>query len=180
MIKKITVSVLLFLSMNTTIVNSENSSNKFEESIHVYEIKWKKRNNIDFIYNLARIESGNRYDVVNSFGYEGAYQFSRDTRRRIGIDVSRQEFLADTLLQDTALILLMEANKKTLQPFIDRYDGKYVHGVKITESGILAGAHLLGPSAVIRFLRTGNDASDGFGTRLTRYLRKFQTYSINL
>jgi hypothetical protein len=172
--------ILLFIPYITTSTSSNNTSTQFVESVYDYEKQWKLNLNRSFLCKLAEIESGNRYTVVNSYGYMGAYQFSLSTLRLIGVHTSRSEFLSNPELQDLAAIKLMEANKKTLQPYIDRYHNKRVHGYLVTEAGLLAAAHLVGAYPVIRFLRTGHTTSDGYGTNLTRYLRIFKHHSVSV
>jgi hypothetical protein len=75
---------------------------------------------------------------------------------------------------------LLLHNKKTLQKYIDKWEGKTINGNEITESGILAAAHLAGPGNVKRFLRNGKEFRDGNGTKLTSYLTQFSGYKLNL
>ena len=53
-----------------------------------------------------------------------------------------------------------------------------ISGVLITESGILAAAHLAGPGNVKKYLRSygANDFADGYGTTVTYYMKKFSGY----
>jgi hypothetical protein len=134
----------------------------------------------DFIYELGFRESTNRYYIVNTYGYLGRYQFSYRTLRNLGFKVSKKEFLQNELLQDQALIQLLLHNKQLLNKTIKEYDGKYVNGIRITESGILAAAHLLGPYRVKRYLKYGEIAQDGYGTTVTDYISHFSGYSLNL
>ena len=50
--------------------------------------------------------------------------------------------------------------------------------MKITESGILAAAHLAGPGSVKKYLRSyGKEGfSDAFGTSIRYYMKKFSGY----
>jgi len=133
----------------------------------------------DFLVDLAFYESRNRYTVVNQYGYMGKYQFGMTTLRGLGYDISRKEFLNSPLLQEEAMLRLLDHNRGILVKYIDKYEGKYVHGVKITESGLLAAAHLVGPSKVKRFLYTGKITADGNNTPLTRYLTTFEGYKLD-
>jgi len=45
----------------------------------------------------------------------------------------------------------LSRNKWELKEEIEKFSGKIISGVKITESGILAAAHLGGPGSVKRF-----------------------------
>jgi hypothetical protein len=50
--------------------------------------------------------------------------------------------------------------------------------VYITESGLLAAAHLAGPGNVKKFLRKGYEFKDGNGTKMTSYMIKFSNYRL--
>lgn len=134
----------------------------------------------DFIYDLGFRESTNRYYIVNSYGYLGRYQFSYTTLRNLGFKISKNEFLQNELVQDQALIQLLLHNKQILNKTIEEYDGKYIDGIRITESGILAAAHLLGPYKVIRYLKYGEISKDAYGTKVTDYISYFSGYNLNI
>lgn len=122
-------------------------------------------------------ESGGDYKVVNEFGYMGKYQFGRGTLEVIGIrDVNL--FLNDPDLQEAAFYANTARNKWILRRDIERFAGKTISGVKITESGILAAAHLAGPGNVKKYLRSwgASDFNDGFGTSIKSYFKKFAGY----
>ena len=133
-----------------------------------------------FLDAIGMRESSNRYDIVNGWGYMGKYQFGKKTLKSLGYDVSRQEFLNSPYLQEQAMLDLLSHNKKILQKYIDKWEGKTIHGTEITESGILAAAHLAGPGNVKRFLKKGKEFRDGNGTKLTSYLTHFSGYELNL
>lgn len=82
--------------------------------------------------------------------------------------------------QDLAMKQLLKNNTAYLGDYIDKWVGKTKKGVKITKSGLLAGAHLLGPSNVKRFLDTGYITRDANGTPITEYIEKFGGYNISL
>ena len=71
-----------------------------------------------------------------------------------------------------------ETNK--LQKYIDKYDGKVVHGILVTESGLLAAAHLGGAGSVRKWFRTGKIRKDGNGTKITSYMVRFGGYTLNI
>jgi hypothetical protein len=125
-------------------------------------------------------ESGNRYDVTNTFGYMGKYQFGKATLKGLGYNVSRKEFLNNPKLQEEAMLSLLNHNKEKLQIYIDIYDGKTINGIYITESGILAAAHLGGQGSVKRYFKNGKVFKDGYGTKITSYMNQFSGYDINL
>ena len=137
--------------------------------------------NLDtFLYDMAERESSNRYDVVNQYGYMGAYQFGSQTLKNLGYKVTREEFLSDPILQEEAMLKLLKANKHTLRRQIKKYDGKLVNGVLVTESGLLAAAHLVGAGTVRKWIRNGKKYTDGNGVDLTSYLVKFNGYYLDI
>jgi len=137
--------------------------------------------NLDtFLYDMAERESSNRYDVVNQYGYMGAYQFGSQTLKNLGYKVTREEFLSNPILQEEAMLKLLKANKHTLRRQIKKYDGKLVNGVLVTESGLLAAAHLVGAGTVRKWVRNGKKYTDGNGVDLTSYLVKFNGYYLDI
>lgn len=82
--------------------------------------------------------------------------------------------------QDLAMKQLLKNNKAYLGDYIDKWVGKKKKGINITLSGLLAGAHLLGPSNVKAFLDNGTITKDGYGTPITEYIKKFGGYNISL
>ncbi len=134
----------------------------------------------EFLNAIGHRESTNRYDVVNKWGYMGKYQFGRSTLRGLGYEVSKKEFLSNPDLQEEAMLSLLTHNKEKLQKYIDIFDGKTINGIYITESGILAAAHLGGQGSVKRFFKNGRVFRDGNGTKITSYMNKFSGYDIAL
>jgi hypothetical protein len=132
---------------------------------------------VGFREALAFRESRGDYFVINDFGYMGKYQFGRSTLSMIGIKDTKR-FLSDPKLQESAFKAYASRNKWILRRDIERYSGKYVNGIFITESGILAAAHLAGAGNVKRFLRSGGEDvfEDAFGTSVRHYLRRFSGY----
>ncbi len=122
-------------------------------------------------------ESRGDYMITNQYGYLGKYQFGKSTLKLIGIYDS-SDFLNDTYLQEKAFSANTSRNKWILRRDIVRFEGKYIGGVKVTESGILAAAHLAGAGNVKKYLRSGgaNNFNDAFGTSIRYYLKKFSGY----
>ena len=134
-----------------------------------------------FLHDIGFRESTNDYKAVNQFGYLGKYQFGRKTLNAIGFkDVSNREFLANPSIQEEAMLVLLKRNKRTLRREIKKYVGKTINGVYITESGLLAAAHLAGAGNVRRFFRKGYEFRDGNGTKMTSYMIKFADYDLNI
>ena len=143
------------------------------EDYHRFELE-------HFLNAIGHRESTNRYDVVNKWGYMGRYQFGKSTLKGLGYDVSKNEFLSNPELQEEAMLSLLKHNKEKLQKYIDVFDGKTINGIYITESGILAAAHLGGQGSVRRYFRNGKVFKDGNGTKITSYMDKFSGYDIAL
>jgi len=134
-----------------------------------------------FLTSIGRRESSNQYDVVNRWGYMGKYQFGRKTLNALGYKhISNKQFLSNPKLQEEAMMKLLKHNKHILRREIRKYCGTQKHGIYITESGILAAAHLAGPGNVKKWLRRGKRFRDGLGTDLTEYLQLFGNYKIDI
>ena len=133
-----------------------------------------------FLNDIGHRESGNRYDITNTWGYMGRYQFGKSTLKGLGFDVTREEFLNNPQLQEEAMLALLNHNKKKLQPYIDIYDGKTINGMYVSESGILAAAHLGGQGSVKRYFKNGKIFKDAYGTKITSYMKQFSGYDIKL
>ena len=131
-----------------------------------------------FLNDIGFRESSNRYDVVNQYGYMGKYQFGIKTLESLGIDTTKKEFLSSPDLQEEAMITLLKSNQHNLRRQIKKYDGKLVNGILVTESGLLAAAHLGGPGSVKKWLRSGEDFRDGNGTKITSYIKTFNGYDL--
>lgn len=132
---------------------------------------------VGFKEALGFKESRGNYHIVNDYGYMGKYQFSRATLRMIGFK-NTDNFLYDTRQQEAAFLAYTSLNKWVLRNDIKRYAGKTIGGVKVTESGILAAAHLAGAGNVKKFLRSAgeNRFEDANGASIRYYLRKFSGY----
>lgn len=133
-----------------------------------------------FLTAIGHRESSNRYDVVNKWGYMGKYQFGRKTLKNLGYEISKKEFLNSPHIQEQAMLDLLEHNRRILRLYITTYSGTIIDGVEITESGILAAAHLGGAGNVKRYFKKGKQFKDGNGTKLTSYLTGFSGYKLNI
>ena len=132
---------------------------------------------VGFKEALAFKESRGNYFSVNTFGYLGKYQFGKETLKMIGI-YNSSEFLNDPELQEKAFLANSARNKWILRREIKRFVGKKINGVMITESGVLAAAHLAGPGSVKKYLRSYGAIgfSDAYGTSIQNYMKKFSGY----
>ena len=135
---------------------------------------------MSFREDLARSESGGRYDVVNDEGYTGKYQFGparlTDFMRDTGVKFSMDQFRRDPELQERvqawheADILDYVSDKG-----LDEYIGSVVGGVRVTPEAMLGMAHLGGKAGMRKFLESGGEYNpeDSLGTSLSDYGRKF-------
>ena len=188
------VSLLSFGMIDSAVTQSDNNQltiEQLEEEKKIQELELKrlekeriKKYHEDelnrFLNDIGFRESGNRYDITNKWGYMGKYQFGKSTLKGLGFKVSKNEFLNNPKLQEEAMMALLLHNKEKLQKYIDVFDGQTVNGMYISESGILAAAHLGGQGSVKRYFRNGKVFKDGFGTKITSYMDKFSGYDIKL
>jgi hypothetical protein len=116
---------------------------------------------------IAFKESQGKYRKINGIGYMGKYQFGAETLKTIGI--------FDSL---SFLNALLAKNKWELKDEIEQYEGDIVGGVRVTESGILAAAHLGGVGSVKRFLKTNGTRKcrDENGASVKSYMKDFGGY----
>jgi hypothetical protein len=126
---------------------------------------------------VAFKESQGRYHVVNSYGYLGKYQFGKSTLQRFKI-YNTKKFLNTPELQEDAFVALCSLNKWILRKDIKRSVGKKIRGIEITESGILAAAHLAGAGNVKKYLRSSGKLSfeDGYGSSVHHYMELFSGF----
>ncbi|MES2574020.1 MAG: peptidoglycan-binding protein LysM [Bacteroidota bacterium] len=126
---------------------------------------------------IAFKESQGKYKKVNSLGYMGKYQFGKETLKTVGIHDSSR-FLNSPKMQEKAFVALLAKNKSELKDVIEKYEGQVVAGIHITESGILAAAHLGGVGSVKKFFRNKGKRfyKDAYGTSIRTYMRDFGGY----
>ena len=153
----------------------------------------------DFLDALGQRESGDNYRAVNQFNYLGKYQMgegalidtgyytadgtSRNDWRpshftgKGGID-SKAEFLASPAAQEAAIRTYMDKQWQYIAS-VTKYDGQILGGVKITISGMLAGAHLVGNGGLKTYLKSGGDDApvDGNNVSVASYVKKFAGYA---
>ena len=132
---------------------------------------------IGFKEAIAFKESQGKYRKINSLGYLGKYQFGPGTLRTIGVH-NTTSFLRNPDLQEKAFLALLSKNKWLLRKEIAKYEGAVINGIYITESGILAAAHLGGVRSVKRFFRSNGERyfRDAYGTSIVSYMKAFGGY----
>lgn len=133
-----------------------------------------------FLDHMAHRESNNTPHVVNRFGMMGKYQFDPRTVRVLGFNVSKNQFLRNTELQDSVMVKYMRENNSLLDRIIENYEGKKFKGVHITRSGVLAAAHLAGARNVKKYFSDGDihGRTDANGTSIRDYLEEFNKYKL--
>ena len=121
---------------------------------------------------VAFKESRGKYGVVNSLGYLGKYQFGIGTLELVGI-YNPDYFLSNPQLQERAFKTNIARNKWILRKDIEKYNGLKIGNIHITESGIIAAAHLAGPGNVKKYLRSlgAHDVNDDYGSSISHYLK---------
>ncbi len=177
------IAILLFT--NTTSIRIPTKTVKESVIVSIPEkidpqILFLQNNFVGFKEALAFKESQGKYTAVNTLGYLGKYQFGRTTLERFTI-YNTQDFLKNPELQERAFAALCSVNKWILRKDIKRSVGKTINGIKITESGILAAAHLSGAGNVKKFLRSfgQHSFSDAYGTTIELYLKKFAGFDVS-
>lgn len=177
-IEKTEISIAKYLTSNTNVCyTAAVAPEGYSEDDEVNIFPKLQKSYIAFKEAVGFAESSGDYHAVNEFGYLGKYQFGRGTLEMIGI-YNTSLFLNKPELQEAAFYANAARNKWILRKYIDQFQNKNIDGIKITESGILAAAHLAGPGNVKRFLRSWgkNSFEDGFGTSIKYYFRKFAGY----
>ena len=160
-----------------------------------------------FIYALARRESSadlNQNDLANrkslriknDKGYIGLFQYGTAALIDIGYKtkagvwtgkngaVSQEAFRSSREIQIAAINLSIDLWCKRLRVWgFNEYYGKIVKGIEITESGCIAGCHLVGSGGLASFLdmpgnhkinrktRKQHSEFDGNKTHISEYLK---------
>jgi hypothetical protein len=168
----------------------------------------------EFLTALFANEGGARIGVENEFGYIGKYQFGEAALTDLGYykgdsssnrsltgafkqdwsgewtgkngATSKEVFLKSAAVQDCAARDWVAFLCKGLKRYkLAQYIGETIGGVEITESGIIASAHLKGfgnPKypGVIQFLRSNGavNGADAYGTKVSAYMAKFSGYDL--
>ncbi len=157
----------------------------------------------EYLDALGQRESGKDYQAVNQYGFLGKYQmgeaalidagyyqkdgtkindFSGAWTGKNGIN-SKEDFLNNPQAQEDAIRSYNQRQWQTIRANdLDLYVGLTIGGVEITESGLLAGAHLLGVGNLKRFLESNGQfvPKDGNNVPITDYIKRFNGYDISL
>lgn len=132
---------------------------------------------------LAKRESSNNYKAKNTLGYIGKYQFGKDALVDTGYKdkkgnwtgkdgIKREEdFLNSPEIQEKAMDDHIKLSRKYLKnKGATDYIGKDFNGRKVSESGLVGAAHLVGAGGVSKMLKTGEVPTDAYGTKAVEYL----------
>ena len=192
--KTILIVIMAFISIESIPMNKEVTidTDAFERMQFEYETAQLKKMNSkqfdEFLYELGRRESSNNPDTVNTLGYIGEYQFGKAALKDVGYShIKLSKFKEDPSIfpkqdQKKAVTKLIKLNFRRFERLANKYEGKYINGVKVTKSGLIGAAHIAGAGGVKRFLRTGGgyDPCDAYGTHLSDYLEEFAGHNFNL
>ena len=168
----------------------------------------------EFLTALFASEGGGDVSVENKFGYIGKYQFGEDALHDIGYykgdtssnrtasgkfkydwsgdwtgkngATSKEVYLSSAAMQDMAARDWVALLCKRMKRYdLAKYIGETIGGVLVTESGIIAAAHLKGFGSkkhpgVNQFLRSNGatNGEDAFGTSVSQYMGKFADYDL--
>jgi len=161
--------------MTTVLTLEESRSN-----LNSIQVPFTGKSFVGFKEALGFKESRSRYHIVNKLGYLGKYQFGKSTLKRLKI-YNTTNFLNNSEEQEKAFSALCALNKYILRKDIRRSVGRRINGIRITESGILAAAHLGGAGSVKKYLRSGGtkNSSDAFGSSIQYYMKKFSGFDVS-
>lgn len=184
---KFTILFLSFIFILTFIVEVNRQRNvQYVEVFPIEDVNKRNENGdtkeyVEFRDAVAHKESSNDYQKINSGGYAGRYQFGKSALMDVGIK-DKHKFLKNPKVQDKAFKALCKMNKYRLRNFISKHEGEIINGIEVTESGLLAAAHLLGTVSVKEYLNSGGKVirRDGNNTSLELYLELFQGYELGI
>ena len=152
----------------------------------------------DFLQSLAQRESSGNGHSVNQFGYAGLYQMGElalidaGYYRRDGTEKndwqgtwtgkngvnSLQDFLANPATQTQAITTYHNVlwNQITARG-LDNQLGQTFNGVPITQSGLIAAAHLIGAGG-LRSCLNGGSCTDANNTTALSYMKQFGGFNV--
>ena len=158
---------------------------------------------LQFLQSLANAESANQPGIVNKYGYVGLFQMGELALQDAGYyrgDGTRGvndwrggwtgrdgiNSLADFQASPQAQVNAVTRYHQVIENYISanglrKYVGTTINGVLITESGLVAGAHLVGMGNMKDWLRSGGRVVplDGNKVPVTSYASRFAGYGVN-
>jgi hypothetical protein len=168
----------------------------------VATLVWAGATYTDFLKALAQRESSLDPATTNQRGYVGLFQFGEAALEDVGLYVrdgtsandwtgnwtgkfgvtSLDDFFANPDAQTQAITAYHAQVWDTLRRVYgaETYIGSTLNGITITESGLVAAAHLVGAGKVGDWLSFGGatNPKDGNGTTMTTYLSAFAGYTV--
>ena len=155
------------------------TANYFKEVVP--DFLFLKKDFIGFKEILGYKESTSDYKKLNKFGFMGKYQFNLNTLKMYKIKNSKK-FINNAELQERVFLINVQRNKWILRKDIKWFVGSNFNNTIITESGIIAAAHLAGPGNVKKYLRSGGkyNTKDAFGTSISKYMEYFKGYDLSM
>lgn len=151
----------------------------------IEETQEESSSNFDDI--IGQRESSNDYTAVNRLGYLGKYQFGGMALEDLGYKDSKGNWTGkDGIESKEDFLDNPEAQEKAFsewKPILKRYlnsngamdyVGQDFNGIKVTEEGLMAAAHLVGANGVAKMLESGEVPEDANGTKATDYMRMFE------
>ena len=154
---------------------------EFKSSYNYIPIPFTVKDYVGFKNFLGFFESGSNYNKVNRFGYMGKYQFGKETLKMYGVR-NLSDYKSNPALQEEVFLMNVMRNKWILRREISWYSDRYLNGIYVSQSGIIAAAHLSGPGNVKKYLRSHCDPDlnkrDANGTSISDYINIFKDYSL--
>ena len=149
----------------------------------------------DFLSVLGGGESSNNYYARNSWGYLGRFQMGSLALQDVGLKDasgnwtalaheqfnidSDDDFLASPKAQDYAILEMLLRNWRTLKrKGAENHIGESVRGIKITKSGLLGAAHLVGANGAADIFQN-LDRADANQTSMYEYLSLMGGYYLD-
>lgn len=143
-------------------------------------------------------ESGDKYNIVNTFGYLGRYQFGRARLSDFGlckripgkrgygnkafeweVPFTEENFLNNSTLQDAVFDVHVADLAKRISRKHFEHLNKMVHDYYLDLSGAVGCSHLLGMGGLRDFI-DGDVGEDAYGTPSTEYIELFCGYAVCL
>ena len=154
---------------------------EFKSSYNYIPIPFTVKDYVGFKNFLGFFESGSNYNKVNRFGYMGKYQFGKETLKMYGVR-NLSDYKSNPALQEEVFLMNVMRNKWILRREISWYSDRYLNGIYVSQSGIIAAAHLSGPGNVKKYLRSHCDPElnkrDANGTSISDYINIFKDYNL--
>ena len=154
---------------------------ELKSSYKYIPIPFTVKDYVGFKNFLGFFESGSNYNKVNRFGYMGKYQFGKETLKMFAVR-NLSDYKSNPALQEEVFLMNVMRNKWILRREISWYSNRYLNGIYVSQSGIIAAAHLSGPGNVKKYLRSHCDPDlnkrDANGTSISDYINIFKDYNL--